>query len=91
LRPGAFCVPYSAIKESLEPRSTDWDKDVSGKIPLESVVLVKSEKESLPLNNDSIKSIAVIGPLADSIARDWQGRSKEKAIGSVNPSLNTVH
>jgi beta-glucosidase len=66
-------VPYSAIKDSPEPWNTDKDIDVSKKIALESVVLLKNEKDFLPLKKDSIKSIAVIGPLADTIAWDWYG------------------
>jgi beta-glucosidase len=66
-------VSYSSIKDSPEPWNTDKDKDVSKKIALESVVLLKNEKDFLPLKKDSIKSIAVIGPLADTIAWDWYG------------------
>jgi beta-glucosidase len=69
----AEMVSYSAIKDSPEPWNTDRDKDVSKKIALESVVLLKNEKDFLPLKKDSIKSIAVIGPLADTIAWDWYG------------------
>ncbi len=63
-------VPYSAIKDSPEPWNTDKDKDVSRKIALESVVLLKNQKDFLPLKKDSIKSIAVIGPLANTVAWD---------------------
>ncbi len=69
----AEMVPYSAIKDSPEPWNDDKNKDVSKKIALESVVLLKNEKDFLPLKKDSIKSIAVIGPLADTIAWDWYG------------------
>jgi beta-glucosidase len=60
-------VPYSKIKDSPEPWATEKDKAVSKQMALESVVLLKNEKAFLPLKKDSIKSIAVIGPLADSI------------------------
>jgi beta-glucosidase len=40
---------------------------------LESVVLLKNANGFLPLKKESIKSIAVIGPLADSIHWDWYG------------------
>ena len=46
---------------------------VSQKMALESVVLLKNAKRFLPLKKDSIKSIAVIGPLADSVHWDWYG------------------
>jgi beta-glucosidase len=66
-------VPYSVIKDSPEPWNADKDRDVSKKIALESVVLLKNEKDFLPLKKDAVKSIAVIGPLADTIAWDWYG------------------
>ncbi|MBB6147271.1 beta-glucosidase [Silvibacterium bohemicum] len=66
-------VPYSKIKDSPEPWNTDRDRDVSKKIALESVVLLKNADNLLPLDKDKIKSIAVIGPLADVIHWDWYG------------------
>jgi beta-glucosidase len=47
---------------------------------LESVVLLKNEKQFLPLKKDSIKSIAVIGPLADVVHWDWYGGFPPHAI-----------
>jgi beta-glucosidase len=66
-------VPYAKIKDSPEPWTTEKDQSVSKQIALESVVLLKNENSLLPLHKDSIKSIAVIGPLADSIHWDWYG------------------
>ncbi len=66
-------VPYSKIKDSPEPWNTSRDRDVSKKMALESVVLLKNANSLLPLKKDSIKSIAVIGPLADSVHWDWYG------------------
>jgi beta-glucosidase len=66
-------VPYSKIKDSPEPWNTDKDRDVSRRLALESVVLLKNENSILPLDKDKIKSIAVIGPLADSVHWDWYG------------------
>jgi beta-glucosidase len=66
-------VPYTKIKDSPEPWNTDKDRAVSRQIALESVVLLKNDKNFLPLGKSSIKSIAVIGPLADSVHWDWYG------------------
>ena len=66
-------VPYAKIKDSPEPWNTDRDRAVSKKLALESVVLLKNADSLLPINKDSIKSIAVIGPLADSVHWDWYG------------------
>jgi len=71
-------VPYSNVKDGPEPWTTDADRSVSKKIALESVVLLKNEVSSkggaaLPLNKAAVKSIAVIGPLANSVHWDWYG------------------
>jgi beta-glucosidase len=66
-------VSYASIKDSPEPWSTEKDKSISKKVALESVVLLKNTDGLLPLKKDSVKSIAVIGPLADSVHWDWYG------------------
>jgi len=70
-------VPYSRIRESIkdspEPWNTAKDRDVSRQIALESVVLLKNEGSFLPLDKKSLKTVAVIGPLANSVHWDWYG------------------
>ena len=63
-------VPYAKIKDSPEPWNTDRDREVSRQMALESVVLLKNENNFLPLDKNKIKSIAVIGPLADVVYWD---------------------
>jgi beta-glucosidase len=66
-------VPYSKIKDAPEPWNTERDRAVSRQMALESVVLLKNQDNFLPLKKEVIKSIAVIGPLADSVHWDWYG------------------
>jgi beta-glucosidase len=66
-------VPYTKIKDSPEPWSAEHDRSVSEKMALESVVLLKNDNNLLPLRKDAVKSIAVIGPLADTVHWDWYG------------------
>jgi beta-glucosidase len=73
-------VPYTHVKDSPEPWNTDKDRDVSRKVALESVVLLKNENNFLPLDKSRIKSIAVIGPLADSVRWDWYGGTPPYAV-----------
>src|SRR5581483_9499256 len=51
-------VPYTKIKDSPEPWNTDRDRDISRRMALESVVLLKNENHFLPLDKSKIKSIA---------------------------------
>ncbi len=68
-------VPYSTIKAGDGP--APWDSAafhaISKKMALESVVLLKNENNFLPLKKDSVKSIAVVGPLANTVEWDWYG------------------
>ena len=73
-------VPASANQQQAAAHASGpapWDSDkhrgISQKIALESVVLLKNESNTLPLDKKTLKSIAVIGPLADSIHWDWYG------------------
>ncbi|NYF79908.1 glycoside hydrolase family 3 C-terminal domain-containing protein [Granulicella arctica] len=83
-------VPYSQIKDSPEPWNTDKDKAISEKMALESVVLLKNADAFLPLKKGSIKSIAVIGPLADSVHWDWYGGTPPHAITPLDGIRNEV-
>jgi beta-glucosidase len=73
-------VPYSNIKDSPEPWNTERDQSVSKRMALESVVLLKNDKSFLPLKKEGLKSIAVIGPLADSVHWDWYGGIPPHAV-----------
>jgi len=88
-------VSYSKIKDSPEPWNTEAVRAVSRQIALESVVLLKNEKALLPLKKDAIKSIAVIGPLADSVHWDWYGGTPPSLVtplqgikDEVGPGVN---
>lgn len=70
-------VPYAAIKASPdfgpEPWMGEADRAVSLQTALESVVLLKNDRSALPLDKTHVKTVAVIGPLADSVHWDWYG------------------
>ncbi|HTD96252.1 MAG TPA: glycoside hydrolase family 3 C-terminal domain-containing protein [Edaphobacter sp.] len=83
-------VAYSKVKDSPEPWNTERDKAVSEKMALESVVLLKNADALLPLKKDSIKSIAVIGPLADSIHWDWYGGTPPHKVTPLQGIKNAV-
>ncbi len=59
--------------DTPEPWNGPGDRAISEKMALESVVLLKNENGLLPLNKAALKSIAVIGPLADVVHWDWYG------------------
>jgi len=62
--------PYDAIDESYLMK--DEYREVSREAVRKSAVLLKNEGNMLPLRPDKVKgSIAVIGPLADTLHLDW--------------------
>ncbi len=74
----ASASPLAA--QAPEPWSSEKDRAVSERMALESVVLLKNEKNALPLDKSALKSIAVIGPLADTVHWDWYGGYPPHAV-----------
>ncbi len=64
--------PYSGIgiNDTVRPWSLPEAGALARKATVESVVLLKNEN-LLPLNMDTLKRIAVIGPSADMVISDW--------------------
>lgn len=71
LRLGLFDHPY--VEESQPARLlTEEHLQIAQRLARESIVLLKNENRALPLQRSKIKSLAVIGPLADA-RRDQLG------------------
>lgn len=62
--------PYDRVTEA--DINSEENQQICRQISRESIVLLKNEKEMLPLSGDT-DSIAVIGPLADAWYQDWYG------------------
>ena len=66
-------VPYTRIHGGTPPWDGEHDRAVSKQMALESITLLKNSGHVLPLDRSKLTSIAVIGPLADSVHWDWYG------------------
>jgi len=65
-------VSFSRIgSESEEPWLTDRNKSLARLATRKSIVLLKNANGLLPLNKQTTKSIAVIGPRANDVYLDW--------------------
>jgi beta-glucosidase len=64
-------VKYAGIKGDEEVWKRPEHKAIAKRVAQESVVLLKNANHFLPLEKASMKSIAVLGPLADVVALDW--------------------
>jgi beta-glucosidase len=65
--------PYSeiGIADTIAPWTKEEARELVRKATEKSIVLLKNENMLLPLQKDKIKSIAVIGPSANSVISDW--------------------
>ncbi|MFW5985741.1 MAG: glycoside hydrolase family 3 C-terminal domain-containing protein [Halanaerobiales bacterium] len=61
--------PYTEIDRKAI--CCDAHRELALKSARQSLVLLKNEDNLLPLNEKKIEKIAVIGPLADEVYRDW--------------------
>ncbi|MBN2348655.1 MAG: glycoside hydrolase family 3 C-terminal domain-containing protein [Bacteroidales bacterium] len=66
-------VPYNAIgvADTAAPWWSEKHRKAALEVTQKSIVLLKNENKTLPLNSKKIKSIAVIGPRADEVLLDW--------------------
>jgi len=66
-------VPYSKLKGAPNPVESAEHKAVALQVARESVVLLKNEGPTLPLDLKKLRSIAVIGPRAAQVLPDFYG------------------
>jgi beta-glucosidase len=66
-------VPYAKPHEGPAPWDSPEHLAISKTMALESIVLLKNDGGALPLRKGALKSVAVVGPRADSVYWDWYG------------------
>ncbi len=66
-------VPFSKLKGAPDPVNSPAHNEVARRVARESVVLLKNANGLLPLERKSLKSVAVIGALADAVLPDFYG------------------
>jgi beta-glucosidase len=73
-------VPFEKNDGAGAPWNGHTHQSISKAMALESIVLLKNAGAALPLRRVALKSIAVIGPHADSVHWDWYGGTPPHAI-----------
>ncbi len=67
--------PYAKIGRETGGAVPPWERESSKvlarQVTDESIVLLKNEKQTLPLDRTKLKTIAVIGPWTDTVLQDW--------------------
>ena len=75
--------PYSdiGVTDTIAPWTKKEARDLVRKVTEKSIVLLKNENNILPLQKEKIKSVAVIGPSANSVISDWYSGTPHYRIG----------
>ena len=73
-------VAYTKIHGGTPPWEDVKHQAISKRMALESIVLLKNDAHALPLDKTRLKSVAVIGPLADGVHWDWYGGFPPHAV-----------
>jgi beta-glucosidase len=85
-------VPYSRIGIDDLAKGDPWNwpehKALARKVTDESIVLLKNQDKTLPLDAKKLKSIAVIGPYADIVALDWYSGTPPYSISPLDGIRN---
>ncbi|MFZ0280285.1 MAG: glycoside hydrolase family 3 C-terminal domain-containing protein [Bacteroidales bacterium] len=84
--------PYTAIgvSDTVPPWTKQEARNLARKATERSIVLLKNENMFLPLQIDKIKSVAVIGPSANSVISDWYAGTPPYRISILQGIKNAV-
>ncbi len=83
--------PYLSIgvADTIRPWTKPEAKTLARKATQKSIVLMKNE-ELLPINENEIKSIAVIGPSADMVVSDWYAGTPPYQVSVLDGIQNAL-
>ena len=84
--------PYTeiGIADTVAPWTKEEARELARKATEKSIVLLKNENMLLPLQKEKIKSIAVIGPSANSVISDWYSGTPLYRIGILRGIKNVA-
>jgi beta-glucosidase len=86
--------PYASIGRGSEGELPPWQRDSSKALARlatdESIVLLKNEANTLPLDRAKLKSIAVIGPWTDRVLLDWYSGTPPYAVSALDGIRETA-
>jgi beta-glucosidase len=83
-------VPYTKIKDGVEPWNRDENKLLARQVTQEAIVLLKNQNNTLPLDKSKLKSIAVVGQRSNDVAWDWYSGAFPYAITPLDGIKNKV-
>jgi beta-glucosidase len=92
-------VPYQQIQGTETPWATPEAAARARDVTRRTITLLKNANNTLPLDRTAIHSVAVIGPRADQVVRDWYGGTPaypyvtglQGIVNKVGADLNVVY
>jgi beta-glucosidase len=63
-------VPYTAVDEAAPPWLSEKHRSIARRVAQAGIVLLKNDRELLPLDRSTLGSVAVVGPLAGRVMTD---------------------
>jgi beta-glucosidase len=79
--------PYANIGRESNGEVPPWERPSSRQLVLqatdESIVLLKNENRTLPLDREKLKTIAVIGPWTNEVLLDWYSGTPPYSVSIV--------
>jgi beta-glucosidase len=84
--------PYSkiGIADTIDPWTKPENHKLVREATVKSIVLLKNENQVLPIQMDKIKTIAVIGPRANSVISDWYSGTPPYKVTALQGIKNAV-
>jgi beta-glucosidase len=80
--------PYAKIGVETGGELPPWERESSKALARlatdESIVLLKNDRNTLPLDRAKLKSIAVIGPWSDQVLLDWYSGTPPYAVSPLD-------
>ncbi|HEX8234510.1 MAG TPA: glycoside hydrolase family 3 C-terminal domain-containing protein [Abditibacteriaceae bacterium] len=83
-------VPYTSIKGTDDPWQSAEHKAAARLVTQKSIVLLKNSNNLLPLNKNTIKSIALVGPRANEVYLDWYSGTPPYTVTPLQGIKNKV-
>lgn len=85
-------VPYSqiGIKDTLDPWLSDKNNKTVRLVKQKTIVVLKNSKKLLPLNKNSLKTVAVIGERANEVLPDLYSGSLPYAVSALEGIKNKL-
>jgi beta-glucosidase len=90
--PAATENPYMniGITDSVPPWMRPETRELVREVTAKSVVLLKNNGNMLPLRKDKIKTVAVIGPVADLVVSDWYSGTPPYRVSVLDGIRNAL-